>query len=147
MHGARQVDGIVSRLPELERVGVGVVLVGHDRPEDLAAFVRDLGLARPGLTVVTDPSRAAFEAAELERPPLLGVRAAVEALRELAAGYRPRRSQADRRQLGGACLVDGHGRVVYHRVSHRPGDLIDAGDFVHAALALLVEARAAGRRV
>jgi len=147
MHGARQVDGIVSRLPELERLGVAVVLVGHDRPEDLATFVRDLGLARPGLTVVTDPSRAIFQAAGLRRPRWLGLRAAAEALRELAKGYRPRRSEADRRQLGGACLVDRHGRVVYDRHSQTPGDLIDSGDIVHAALALLLEERAVGRRV
>jgi alkyl-hydroperoxide reductase/thiol specific antioxidant family protein len=147
MHGARQVDGIVSRLPELERLGVAVVLIGHDRPDRLAPFVRGLGLARPGLTVVTDPSRAAFRAANLGRPRWLGLRAGLEALRELGAGYRPRRAAADRRQLGGACLVDGQGRVVYHRASHSPGDLIDPGDLVHAALALLVDARAAGRRV
>jgi len=147
MHGARQVDGIVPRLPELERIGVAVVLVGHDRPDDLAAFVRDLGLARPGVTVVTDPSRAAFRAAKMRRPRVLGLRAGFEALRELAAGYRPRRSTADRRQLGGAVLIDGHGRVVYHRVSQSPGDLIDASDIVRAALAMLVDARAAGRRV
>jgi len=147
MHGARQVDGIVSRLPELERLGVALVLIGHDPPGDLAAFVRDLDLARPGLTVVTDPSRAVFQAAGLGRPRWLGLRAAAEALRELAAGYRPRRAAGDRRQLGGACLIDGHGRVVYYRRSQSPGDLVDPGDIVHAALALLVEERAAGRRV
>ena len=147
MHGARQVDGIVSRLPELERLGVAVVLVGHDPPDALAAFVRDLALARPGLTVVTDPSRAAFRAAVLRRPRFLGPRAALEAVRELAGGYRPRRAAGDRRQLGGACLVDRHGRVVYCRGSRRPGDLIDPADIVNAALALLVEERAAGRRV
>lgn len=147
MHGARQVDGIVSRLPELERLGVAVVLVGHDRPEALAAFVRELGLARPGLIVVTDPSRAALQSAELRRPRFLGPRAAAETLRELAAGYVPRRAVGDRRQLGGAMLVDGRGRIVYHRASRSPGDLIDPADIVHAALALLVEERAAGRRV
>src|SRR5262249_5824773 len=147
MHCARQVDGIVSRLPELERLGIGVVFVGHDRPEDLAAFVRNLGLARPGVTVVADPSRAAFRAAGLRRPRVLGLRAAAEALRELAAGYAPHRAAADRRQLGGACLVDRQGRVVYYRRSQSPGDLIDPGDIVNAALALLVEERAAGRRV
>ena len=147
MHGARQVDGIVSRLPELGRLGVAVVFVGHDRPDDLAPFVRDLGLARSGLTVVTDPSREAFRAAGLRRPRLVSLRAAVEVLRELAAGYLPRRTTADRRQLGGACLIDAHGQVVYHRASASPGDLIDPGDLVQAALALLVEERGAGRRV
>ena len=147
MHGARQIDGLVSRLPELQRLGVNVVLIGHDRPEDLAGFVRGLGLTQPGLTIVTDPSRAVFGAAGLRRPRLLGPRAAWEALREVAAGYRPHRAAGDRRQLGGACLIDGHGRIVYVRSSRSPGDLIDPADIVHAALALLVEQRAAGRRV
>ena len=147
MHGARQIDGIVSRLPELQRLGVNVVLLGHDRPEALAGFVRDLGLGQPGLTVVTDPSRAVFRTAKLRRPRVLGPRAAWETLREVAAGYRPRRAAADRRQLGGACLIDRHGRVVYLRDSRSPGDLLDPADVVHAALALLVEERAAGRRV
>ena len=147
MHGARQVDGFLSRLPELERLGVAVVLVGHDDPGNLAAFVRGLGLTPPGLTVVTAPSRAAFQAAELRRPRFLGLRAVFEAVRELAAGYVPRRAVADRRQLGGACLVDGRGRVLYHRDSESPGDLVDPSDIVHAALGLLVEERAAGRRV
>jgi hypothetical protein len=147
MHGARQVDGILTRLPELLRLGVAVVLVGHDRPAGLAAFVRDLKLTQPGLTVVTDPSRAVFRTAELRRPRVLGPRAAWEAVRELAAGYRPRRAEGDRRQLGGACLIDRQGRVVYLRASESPGDLIDPGDIIQAALALLVEERAAGRRV
>ena len=147
MHGARQVDGILSRLPELERLGVAVVLVGHDPPDALASFVRDRDLTRSGLTVVSVPSRAAFRAAGLSRPRLLGLRAALEAVRELAAGYAPERSAGDRRQLGGACLVDRRGRVVHHRASRSPGDLIDVADVVDAALALLVEERAAGRRV
>ena len=147
MHGARQIDGIVSRLPELARLGVAVIMVGHDRPDGLAAFVRDLRLTRPGLRVVTDPSRAVFRAAELRRPRVLGLRAASETLRELAGGYRPRRAGGDRRQLGGACLIDRQGRVVYSRGSRSPGDLIDPSEIVHAALALLVEERAAGRRV
>jgi hypothetical protein len=147
MHGARQVDGIVARLPELQRLGVDVVLVGHDAPDALPGFIRDLDLNRPGLTVVTDPSRAVFRAAGLRRPRQLGPRAIVETVRELAAGYAPRRHGGDRRQLGGACLVDGRGRVVYQHRSTSPGDLIDPADVVHAALTLLVEERAAGRRV
>lgn len=147
MHGARQVDGILTRLPELERLGVAVILVGHDHPDAVDTFVREMGLTRPGLTVVTDPSRAIFRAAGLQRPRMLGPRAAVETLRELAAGYRPGRASGDRRQLGGACLVDRATRVVYYRSSRSPGDLIDPADIVHAALALLVQERAAGRRV
>jgi len=126
---------------------VTVVLVGQGPVDELNNFVREMTLTRSGLTVVTDPSRAVFRTAGLGRPRFLGVRAGIETVRELAAGYVPRRSRGDHRQLGGAVLIDRSGRVVYHRRSRSPGDLIDPGDIVHAALALLVEERAAGRRV
>ena len=140
-------DGIAARLPELDALGVGVVFVGSGPPTALASFVRDMALVRRGLTVVTDPSLAAFKAAELRRPRLHGVRAVAEAVRELAAGYVPGRVIGDARQLGGVILVDQSGRVVYHRRARSPGDLVDSSDIVQAALALLVEQRGAGRRV
>jgi len=141
------VDGLVTRLPELERLGVAVVLVGSGPPAALAGFRQDLALTGRALIVVTDPSLASFRAAGLRRPRFPGLRAAVEALRELGAGYAPGRVIGDSRQLGGAFLVDASGRVIYCHHGRSPGDLVDASDIVHAALALLVEQRAAGRRV
>ena len=138
---------MVARLPELQALGVAVVLVGSGPPTALAAFVRDMALAGRGLTVVTDPSLAAFRAAGLRRPRVHGLRAVREALRELAAGYAPGRVVGDGRQLGGAFLIDGEGRIIYQHRGRSPGDLADSSDIVHAALALLVEQRAAGRRV
>ena len=140
-------DGIAARLPELDALGVGVVLVGSGPPTALASFVRDMALARHGVTVVTDASLGVFRAAELRRPRFHGLRAVAEAVRELTAGYAPGRVIGDARQLGGAILIDQSGRVVYHRRAQSPGDLIDSSDIVQAALALLVEQRAAGRRV
>ena len=137
----------MARLPELQRLGVAVVLVGSASPAALTAFVRDMALVGRRLTVVTDPSLTAFRAAELQRPRFPGLRAVGEALRELATGYAPGRVVGDGRQLGGALLIDDGGRIVYHHRSRSPGDLVDSSDIVHAALALLVEQRAAGRRV
>jgi hypothetical protein len=141
------VDGLVIRLPELERLGVALLLVGNGPAAALPGFVRHMALARPNLTIVTDPSLAAFRAAGLSRPRFPALRAAVEALRELAAGYAPGRVIGDGRQLGGAVLVDASHRVVYCHRGRSPGDLVDASDIVHAALGLLIEQRAAGRRV
>jgi hypothetical protein len=141
------VDGLVARLPELDALGIRTILVGSGPPTALAGFVHDRALAQRGVTVVTDPSLAAFRAAELARPRFHGLHAVVEAIRELAAGYLPGRIIGDARQLGGAVLVDTNGRVVYHRRSRRPGDLVDSSDIVQAGLALLVEQRGAGRRV
>ena len=126
---------------------MSVVLVGNGPPAALPAFVRDMSLERRRVTVVTDPSLASFQAAGLRRPRVHGVRAVIETLRALGAGYRQRRRAGDAMQLGGAFLVDGAGRVVYHHRNQSPGDLADPSDIVQAALALLVERRAAGRRV
>ena len=140
-------DGLVARLPELDALGIRTILVGNGPTTALAGFVRHMALARRAVTVVTDPSLAAFRAAELARPPFHGLRAAVEAIRELAAGYAPGPVLGDALQLGGAFLVDTRGRVVYHHRSRSPGDLVDSSDIVHMGLALLVEQRGAGRRV
>jgi hypothetical protein len=141
------VDGLRARLPEIENLGVNVVFVGNGPVGALAAFSRDLGLDGRGVTVVTDPLLASYRAAGLRRPRVHGWRAALETLQALGAGYRQRRRAGDARQLGGAFLVDDAGRVVYHHRSQSPGDLADPNDIVQAALALLVERRAAGRRV
>ena len=81
-------DGLLPRLDELEALGVNVMLVGNGPVEALPAFVREHGLERRAVTVVTDPSLAAFRAAGLRRPRFHGVRAAIEALRALGAGDR-----------------------------------------------------------
>jgi len=137
----------MARLPELETLAVGVVLVGNGPPAARAAFARNLRLDGRRVTVVTDPSLATYRAAALRRPRMHGVRAAIQALQALGAGYRQRARAGDTLQLGGAFLVDATGRVAYRHVSDSPGDLADPNDIVQAALALLVERRAAGWRV
>lgn len=126
---------------------MSVVLVGNGPPAALAAFVREMSLEGRRMTVVTDPSLASFRAAGLRRPRVHGLRAVIETLRALGAGYRQRRRAGDAMQLGGAFLVDEAGRVLYHHRGQSPGDLADPSDIVQAALALLVERRAAGRLV
>jgi hypothetical protein len=141
------VDGLLPRLDELEALGVNVMLVGNGPVDALPAFVREHGLERRAVTVVTDPSLAAFRAAGLRRPRFHGVRAAIEALRALGAGYMPGPRAGDALQLGGALLIDEARRLLYYHRGQSPGDLADSSDIVQAALALLVERRLAGRRV
>ena len=137
----------MERLPEIESLGVNVVLVSNGPLAALAAFVRTMNLERRRVTMVTDPSLASYRAAGLRRPRRHGLRAPIETLRALGEGYRLRRRAGDAMQLGGAFLVDDAGYLVYHHRSESPGDLADPNDIVQAALALLVERRAAGRRV
>ena len=140
-------DGLLARWPELEALGVGVVLVGNGPRAALAAFAREMGLAERRVTLVTDPSLAAYRAAGLRRPRAHGVRSAVQTLRALGQGYRQRRRAGDARQLGGAVLADEGGRILYRHESDTAGDLADPSDIIQAALRHLVERRAAGRLV
>ena len=126
---------------------MSVVLVGNAPVDTLAAFVREHDLDRPAVTVVTDESLVAFRAAGLRRPRFFGVRAAVEALRELGAGYTRGHRVGDALQLGGALLIDDARRLLYYHRGDSPGDLADLSDIVQAALAILVERRMAGRLV
>jgi hypothetical protein len=141
------VDGLLSRWPELESLGIDVVLVGNGPAAALAPFVHEMNLEGRRVTVVTDPTLAAYRAAGLKRPRAHGARAALETLRALGAGYRQRRRAGDHMQLGGAFLADETGRVLYHHRSASAGDLADPSDVIQAALARLVERRAAGRLV
>ena len=138
---------MTARLPEIENLGVSVVLVGNGPAGALAAFARDLRLDGRRVTVVTDESLASYRAAGLRRPRVHGWRAAIETLQAFGEGYRKHRRAGDAMQLGGAFFIDESGRVLYHHHSKSPGDLADPNDIVQAALALLVERRAAGRRV
>lgn len=140
-------DGLLARWPELEGLGVNVVLVGNGPPAALAAFAREMGLGERRVTVVTDPALGAYRAAGLRRPRVHRVRSAVQTLRALGAGYRQRRRAGDAMQLGGAFLADEGGRVLYHHESDAAGDLADPSDIIQAALRHLVERRAAGRLV
>ena len=140
-------DGLLPRLGELETLGVHLVLVGNGPPEALSPFVAEHALAGRAVTVVTDPSLASFRAAGFLRPRFHGLRAGIEALRAIASGYVPGRRAGDALQLAGALLVDEAGRLAYYHRGQSPGDLADPSDIVHAALALLVERRLAGRRV
>ena len=126
---------------------MSVVLVGNGPAAALGPFIREMSLEGRRVTVVTDPSLVSFRAAGLRRPRVHGWRAVIETVLALGAGYRPRRPAGDLMQLGGAVLVDEAGRVVYHHRGQSPGDLADSSDIVQAALALLVERRASGRRV
>jgi peroxiredoxin len=144
-HCACQVDALMARLPEIENL-VDVLLVGNGPPAAMAAFARNMNLEGRRVTVVTDPSLASYRAAGLRRPRMHGLRAAIETLQALGQGYRQRRRAGDSLQLGGVFLVDDAGRIVYRHRSESPGDLADPNDIVQAALALLVERRAAGRR-
>lgn len=125
-----------------------VVLVGSGSAAELADFSRRLELARWQVTLVSDPTLRAFQAAGLvrSRARVLGPKSIVQELAAIARGYWKRRRAGDAAQLGGALLLDGD-QVIYRHRSLSPGDLADMSDIIETALARTVERSAAGRLV
>jgi len=146
---SHQVDEIVRRLPELEAAGVRLLLIGNGPVEALDAFSQRQALEGRAITLVTDPSRRAYDAVGLVHSfaAAYGPRSLLDELRIMAKGYFPRRRQGDGAQLGGAILIDDKGRVAYFKRSEHMGDLADSGDIIQSALALLVLRSAGEARV
>jgi len=101
--------------------GAELVLVGNGGPNFIAGFREATGFTGP---IYTDPSLKVFEAAHLERgvftvfnPAALG--RTVGALRR---GFRQGRTQGDALQQGGVIAIATDGRVLWHHISHGPGD-------------------------
>lgn len=105
----------------LQATGAAVIVIGNGGP----SFIEDFRAttAFDG-AIYTDPSLAAYEAAQLERGigTFLKVGAVTSTLGALRRGARQGRTRGDNLQQGGVVAVDRDGRVIYHHVSKFPGD-------------------------
>ncbi len=139
---AEQVHEILPRLGELEALGVAVLLIGSGPPEHIDAWVMRNDLGDKHARVVTDLSLTAHRAAGLTRSFIAtyGPRAVVEFVRALSRGHRPRPTDGDLFQQGGAFLI-ADGQIVWAQTNRSLGDHADPSDAVEAAL--LVGARRA----
>jgi peroxiredoxin len=139
---AEQMTGLAPRLREIHDAGARTVLVGSGTPAMIDAFVERLGLGDKEVVIVTDPSLAAFRAAGLARSAwaTYGPRAIVDYVRAFGSGFVSRPIAGDLYQQGGALVVDGGGRVVFHRPARSLGDHADAADLVDAVLSLALRA-------
>lgn len=133
------------RLEEIARLGVTCVLVGNGTPEQLAAFVEREKLADYPIELVTDPSRAAYLAADLERSWMgtMGPRATLNFVGLLARGHRNGRPQGDLNQQGGTLYVTREGVLGFYHHSARLGDNANVTDVLEVALARAAERAAA----
>lgn len=109
-----------------------VVLIGNGSPSFIAGLREQTGWTGP---VYTDPSLAAYKAAQLKRGVLrtLDPRGYGKALRAMAGGQRQGRTQGDQWQQGGVVVVAKDGRVLWSHASERAGDNA-APDLIRAAL-------------
>lgn len=134
------------RLEEIARLGVTTVLVGNGTQDQLAAFAEREELGEHPIELVTDPSRAAYLAADLEQSWLgtVGPRAVANVVGLLARGHRNGRPQGDMTQQGGTLYVTRDGVLGFYHHSARLGDNASVTDVIAVALARAAE-RASGR--
>jgi peroxiredoxin len=117
-----QVAQLRRILPDLERIGVDVAVIGNGTPLMAQAFVEETGLEVP---LYTNPGREVYGALGARRPSslaLLDPRLWLNGLRALLRGYLPRRTRGDASQLGGVFLVLPDGSMPYAYRSARGGD-------------------------
>ena len=112
-----------SRAAEFEKAGARLVIIGNGPPAMAKTFAERNQLPA-GMTLLTDPSRKAYQAAGLRRSMFLtiGPHAVIPYLRTLLRGFRQRRKAGDYWQQGGALVVAPGGKVLFRHVSWHPAD-------------------------
>lgn len=110
-----------DHLPEIEKRGARVAVIGNGSPQQAAAFQKEHGA---GFEVFVDPSLAAYSAAGLVRKLAATVtwRSALHGLRALKAGHRQGRIQGDALQQGGVLVIGGGGELLYRHADATGGD-------------------------
>lgn len=109
-------------LPDLERAGVDVAIIGNGTPLMAQAFVEETGLEVP---LYTNPGREVYRALGARRPSLLAMldpRLWLNGLRAMSRGYLPHRVQGDAAQLGGVFLILPDASMPFAHRSDRGGD-------------------------
>lgn len=118
--------------PELEAVGVDLVVIGNGGPSFIEGFREKSGYDGP---LYTDPSRRTYRALGFRRGVSLAfnlqsARLALEAFRE---GHRQGITRGDNWQQGGVLVVDTAGEVAYAYVAERAGDHPATAEILAAA--------------
>lgn len=104
----------------------------------IEGFVEREKLAELPITIATDPSLKAFEAADLERSVLatIGPGAVRAAWRARKQGYRQVGIEGDKLQQGGMLLLDREGGAAFYHRNDNLGSHADPEEMVKAARAL-----------
>jgi peroxiredoxin len=123
---------VCARKAEFERRAARVVLVGPGAPDKAARFALRHGC---GFSVFTDPTLGVQQRAGLRRGlgSMLRLRAIVNFVRALRAGFRQTAVEGDAWQQGGAVVFDRDGRLRHAQVDRVAGDPLDL-DRLFAAL-------------
>lgn len=108
-------------LPEIERRGARLIVIGNGSPTQAGFFAEDHRLEG---AVFTDPKRVIYRALGMREG--LGstfqLRTLKHAARAYTKGFRQKRTQGDPLQQGGVLLVDGSGHISFSHLSETAGD-------------------------
>jgi len=129
---------MLPRLPEMERFGIRIVLIGNGNADYIEGFRERHGLSGYGLPVYTDPSLESHRAAGLVRSwwGAFGLPGLTGLLKGLYNGYSQGPIQGDPPQQSGAILVDGQLVVRYYYRARTLGDFPDTNAIFHQILAM-----------
>lgn len=119
------------KIDDIRGAGAELYIIGNGTPNFIEGFRDKTNYDGP---LYTDPSLAAFKAAQLKRSMAanlnpLGIG---RALRAVSRGHLQGRTQGDAAQQGGLVVVAPDGEVKYHHVSSGPGDLAPMGEVLRA---------------
>jgi len=120
-----------QEIAAIRDAGAELVVIGNGSPSFIAGFREQTHWDGP---IYTDPSLAAYRAAELKRgvASTLDPRSLGKALRAFAGGQRQGRTQGDPWQQGGVLVIAPGGYIRWQHASSRPGDNASARDIVAA---------------
>jgi len=119
---------------EFERSGGKLAVVGNGWPAAAKSWAEHVGFP-PGVQVLTDPSRKAYDLAGFKRSVVLTLFNPASLARFVRAnlhGFRQGRVAGDPWQQGGALVVAPSGKVTYRYVGFGPGDQPSPGKLLEA---------------
>ncbi|HUJ28979.1 MAG TPA: peroxiredoxin-like family protein [Myxococcales bacterium] len=122
-----------SHAAEFEKAGANLVVIGNGWPAMAKQFAERNDLPK-SMTLLTDPSLQAYQAANLKRGlwQTIGPQSWLPYLQTLARGFRQKRKAGDLLQQGGALVLAAGGEVLYRHVSNHPGDQAPARKLLKA---------------
>jgi len=134
---SEHVAALRPRLDELAALDVRVALIGNGNAQYLAAFVEREQLADYAIDVFTDPTLAAYRAADFERTWLgtIGPRALAGVAGLALRGFASPGIHGDLTQQGGTLYITRAGVLAFYHRSARVGDNAHVVDVVDVALA------------
>lgn len=121
IHCRDHVAALLAARDAIAATGAAIHVIGNGSPSFIAGFREETHWPGP---IYTDPSLAAYRAAELVRSvgSTLDPRSLPGAARALFRGRRQGRTLGDQWQQGGVLVVDPSGAVLWRHTSRRPGD-------------------------